>query len=413
MDGVIITRAVEPGAIVSSAVVNSGTTVYSLALNEPIWIRTYIDEPDLGRIYPGMKALIYTDANPNKPYEGQIGFISPIAEFTPKEVQTRELRTDLVFRLRVIIDKPDKYLRQGMPVTVKLIDGGNFNGTQPSRNEARSLVTIRGLVKRFSKEGRAALDHIDGQIRGGTITGLVGPDRAGKTTLIRIIAGLLLPSEGQVEVLGFDPAREAAQIQERCGYMPQRFGLYEDLSVIQNLDLYADLRGLSDTERGQTYARLLRFTDLKRFTDRKAGALSGGMKQKLGLACALLSKPELLLLDEPSVGVDPLSRRDLWGMVQELVSEGIGVVWSTAYLDEAERCGEVILFHEGKKVFDGPPSKLTQRVESRTFSLPVTSGRRKVLERALRLESVIDGVVQGQNLRLVFRDKEPRLTRLR
>ncbi|MGA8658472.1 MAG: ATP-binding cassette domain-containing protein [Chthoniobacterales bacterium] len=279
---------------------------------------------------------------------------------------------------------------------------------QPSRNEARSLVTIRGLVKRFSKEGRAALDHIDGQIRGGTITGLVGPDGAGKTTLIRIIAGLLLPSEGQVEVLGFDPAREAAQIQERCGYMPQRFGLYEDLSVIQNLDLYADLRGLSDTERGQTYARLLRFTDLKRFTDRKAGALSGGMKQKLGLACALLSKPELLLLDEPSVGVDPLSRRDLWGMVQELVSEGIGVVWSTAYLDEAERCGEVILFHEGKKVFDGPPSKLTQRVESRTFSLPVTSGRRKVLERALRLESVIDGVVQGQNLRLVFRDKEPR-----
>jgi HlyD family secretion protein len=121
-DGVIITRAVEPGTIV-----NSGTTAYSLALNEPIWIRTYIDEPDLGRIYPGMKALVYTDANPNKPYSGQIGFISPIAEFTPKEVQTRELRTDLVFRLRVVIDRPDKYLRQGMPVTVKLIEGGKFN----------------------------------------------------------------------------------------------------------------------------------------------------------------------------------------------------------------------------------------------------------------------------------------------
>jgi HlyD family secretion protein len=122
-DGVIITRAVEPGTIV-----NAGTTAYSLALNQPIWIRTYIDEPDLGRIYPGMKALVYTDANPNKPYEGQIGFISPIAEFTPKEVQTRELRTDLVFRLRVIIDRPDKYLRQGMPVTVKLIEGEKFNG---------------------------------------------------------------------------------------------------------------------------------------------------------------------------------------------------------------------------------------------------------------------------------------------
>jgi HlyD family secretion protein len=122
-DGVIITRAVEPGTIV-----NPGTATYSIALNEPIWIRTYIDEPDLGRIYPGMKALVYTDANPNKPYAGQIGFISPIAEFTPKEVQTRELRTDLVFRLRVIIDQPDKYLRQGMPVTVKLIEGGKFNG---------------------------------------------------------------------------------------------------------------------------------------------------------------------------------------------------------------------------------------------------------------------------------------------
>ncbi|HYY29606.1 MAG TPA: ATP-binding cassette domain-containing protein, partial [Chthoniobacterales bacterium] len=278
---------------------------------------------------------------------------------------------------------------------------------QISQNDSQSLVTICGLVKRFSSDGRAALDHIDAEIRSGRITGLVGPDGAGKTTLIRIIAGLLLPSEGAVKVLGLDTVHEAAQIQERCGYMPQRFGLYEDLSVIQNLDLYADLRGLADSERAQTYAQLLEFTDLKMFTNRKAGALSGGMKQKLGLACALLSKPELLLLDEPSVGVDPISRRDLWSMVQELVREGMGVLWSTAYLDEAERCDEVILLHEGKKVFDGPPNALTRRVESRTFLLTVPEGRRKVLENALRLESVVDGVVQGENIRLVFRDDKP------
>ena len=280
--------------------------------------------------------------------------------------------------------------------------------TQTSQNDGQSLVRIRGLVKRFSSDGKAALDHIDAEILRGRITGLVGPDGAGKTTLIRIMAGLLLPSQGVVKVLGLDAAHEAAQIQERCGYMPQRFGLYEDLSVIQNLDLYADLRGLPDSERAQTYTHLLQFTDLKQFTTRKAGALSGGMKQKLGLACALLCKPELLLLDEPSVGVDPISRRDLWGMVQELVSEGIGVIWSTAYLDEAERCDEVILLYEGKKVFDGPPNELTRRVESRTFLLAVPEGRRKVLENALRLESVVDGVVHGEHIRLVFKDNKPR-----
>ena len=270
------------------------------------------------------------------------------------------------------------------------------------------LLTIRDLVKRFPKSRRSALDHVDAEVWGGKVTGLVGPDGAGKTTLIRIIVGLLIPTEGEVEVLGFNPVREAEQIHERCGYMPQRFGLYEDLTVRQNLSLYADLRGVLGEEREQTFARLIQFTGLMRFADRKAGALSGGMKQKLGLACALISKPELLLLDEPSVGVDPISRRDLWRMVQELVNEGIGVLWSTAYLDEAELCSQVILLEEGKTLFSGPPKQLTERVGSRTFSLAVHDGRRKILARALQHDSVIDGVVQGETIRLVLRPGDRR-----
>ena len=274
--------------------------------------------------------------------------------------------------------------------------------------DPRWLVETAGLVKSFREGVPPALDHLDTRVAGGAITGLAGPDGAGKTTLMRLLAGLLLPTAGSIRVLGFDPTTEPEEIRLRIGYMPQRFGLYEDLSVIQNLRLYADLRGVVGEERAASFERLLSFTDLKRFQARKAGALSGGMKQKLGLACALVSKPELLLLDEPSVGVDPISRRDLWKMVQDLVGEGIGVIWSTAYLDEVELCDAVILLHEGKKVFDGPPKELTDRVRSRTFQLLVASNRRKILAEALRLPAVVDGVVQGDHIRLVLKEGSSR-----
>ncbi len=263
------------------------------------------------------------------------------------------------------------------------------------------VIRLKAVRKTFG-DAPPALDGITATIRSGEITGLVGPDGAGKTTLIRLMTGLMLPDAGTIEVLGFDTRTDAARIQAAIGYMPQRFGLYEDLSVQENLNLYADLRGLPTAERAAVFDELLTFTDLKRFTTRLAGKLSGGMKQKLGLACALLKKPRLLLLDEPGVGVDPISRRDLWKMVEALTTEGIGVLWSTAYLDEAEACDRVLLLNGGKLLFAGLPSDLTERVAGRVYKLTGAAGRRReLLARTLDEGNVVDGVIQGDAIRLV------------
>ncbi len=241
-----------------------------------------------------------------------------------------------------------------------------------------ALIVVDGVSKRFGRAGKPAIENVTVRIGPGRVTGLVGPDGAGKTTLLRLCAGLLLPSDGRLTVCGADTRTELHAIRLQVSYMPQRFGLYEDLSVQQNLDLYADLRDVTGEDREHAFERLLAFTDLKRFTRRLAGKLSGGMKQKLGLACALLRRPRLLLLDEPSVGVDPISRRELWKMVYELVEEGIGVVWSTAYLDEAERCAEVLLLNEGQVLYSGPPKELTARVAGRSFLVTgAGAGRRR------------------------------------
>ena len=221
-----------------------------------------------------------------------------------------------------------------------------------------ALVTIDNLTKKFGSQ--IALQSIQATIPKGQIIALAGPDGAGKTTLIRLIAGLLLPTDGTITVSGFDTVKNAEEIPNLVGYMPQKFGLYEDLTVLQNLVLYADLQGILGEERKKTFASLLAFTGLEPFQKRLAGDLSGGMKQKLGLACSLMRKPSLLLLDEPSVGVDPISRRELWKMVQELLAEEISVVWSTAYLDEAEKCDTVLLLNEGKLLFNGSPQELTE-----------------------------------------------------
>lgn len=267
-----------------------------------------------------------------------------------------------------------------------------------------AIISVEAVSKQFGTQ--KALNQLTVTIPKGKLVGIVGPDGAGKTTLIRLIAGLMVPSEGRIQVAGFDTVTEASSISALIGYMPQKFGLYEDLTVIQNLNLYASLKAVEGEEKSQSFKKLLSFTALEPFQDRLAGALSGGMKQKLGLGCALLGKPALLLLDEPSVGVDPISRRELWKMVHELLGEGISVIWSTAYLDEAERCDYVILLNEGELLYYGKPADLSNQVEGRTFKLINLQGsRRRVLERALNQPCVLDGVIQGSDVRIVL--KEP------
>ncbi|PPQ25779.1 ATP-binding cassette domain-containing protein [Rhodopila globiformis] len=272
------------------------------------------------------------------------------------------------------------------------------------------LARIEGLSHGFA--GRPALRDITATIEPGIVTGLIGPDAAGKTTLLRLLAGLLRIQDGRIVVLGHDMATEAARAHAAIGYMPQRFGLYEDLSVAENLDLFADLHGLPPALRDERTERLLHFTGLARFKPRLAGQLSGGMKQKLGLACALLARPRLLLLDEPSVGVDPASRRELWSIVTAMLAEGradgMGVVWATAYLDEAARCGRVLLLHEGRLLADGPPDGLTAPLQGRVFRLTVPDGtRRAVATKAAADAGVLDAVVEGDAVRLVMRPDTP------
>src|ERR1700722_10079379 len=263
---------------------------------------------------------------------------------------------------------------------------------------------VRKIFRRDTGETVVALDGVSVEASHGTLTALVGPDGAGKPTLLRLVAGLLQLDGGELRVLDVDVKSDPQQIQERIGYMPQKFGLYEDLTVRENLDLYADMHGIGTKDRQERYPRLLEMTALGEFQKRLAGQLSGGMKQKLGLACTLVRQPELLLLDEPTVGVDPLSRRELWEIILQLVREqGLTVMLSTAYLGEAERCGHVVVLHEGKVLAQGPPGEITLMARSRTFLVtpPHWQTARGLQARLLDREDVVDAVPEGGRVRLV------------
>ena len=220
---------------------------------------------------------------------------------------------------------------------------------------APAAVSVRGLTRRFGKPGktglageRTAVAGLDFEVRPGELFGLVGPDGAGKTTTLRMLAGVLRPSAGDATVDGISVVADPEAVKPRLAYMAQRFGLYTDLTVDENLEFYADLFRVPQAERAVRRERLFAFSNLGPFRDRLAGALSGGMKQKLGLSCALIHEPRVLLLDEPTFGVDPVSRRDLWRIVHEMVGRGVTAIVSTAYLDEAERFDRLALLHEGR-----------------------------------------------------------------
>jgi ABC-2 type transport system ATP-binding protein len=284
--------------------------------------------------------------------------------------------------------------------------------TKPTRAPKQAatadvVLQTNDLHKKFISKGPLSTHALRGvslQALKGQVTGLVGVDGAGKSTLIRMAAGLLRPTSGSLKVLGFDPVTQALKIQSAIGYMPQKFGLYQDLSVTENLNLYADLQGVPTQTRTERFSRLLEMTKLASYRSRRAGKLSGGMKQKLGLACALIKSPALLLLDEPTVGVDPVSRRELWRIVYELVKqENIGVFVATAYMDEAERCDLVIALHQGAIHAQGAPHDISKQLRNPVYIVTpdsTTSIRQIYIELATRAD-IVDTSIRAGNVRIV------------
>lgn len=277
------------------------------------------------------------------------------------------------------------------------------------------VIEAKGLTKVFPLEdGRAvkALCGVDLSVPEGQLTALVGPDGAGKTTLMRLICGLMTKTAGELAVAGIDVTAEPQAVQDLLNYMPQKFGLYEDLTVQENLDLYADLHGVPQDVREKRFAHLLAMTELAPFTARLAGKLSGGMKQKLGLACTLVRSPKLLLLDEPTVGVDPLSRRELWQILQQLVrEEHLSVFVSTAYMEEAALCEMVYVLNRGRFLKVGTPQALRQIAAGTCYAVCPPAGMplRSLQSRLLAEDGVLDAVPSGGVVRFTTRGEPQQL----
>ncbi len=270
----------------------------------------------------------------------------------------------------------------------------------------QSAILAEGLTKNFP--GVRAVDGLSFDVHAGEIFGLVGPDGAGKTTTLRMLAGIMPADAGRATVAGFDVARDPEGAKHALSYMPQRFGLYEDLTVDENIRFYADLFGVRKAERAARSEQLLDAAGMNEFRKRLAGRLSGGMKQKLGLVCALIHRPKVILLDEPTTGVDPVSRRDFWRILYELVAEGVAILTSTAYLDEAERCHRVALLHQGKLLFSDTPANLKAGLGKGVLS--ITGPEPRLLRSELKdAEGISSLLLTGDGVHVVVDDAARRI----
>ncbi len=274
------------------------------------------------------------------------------------------------------------------------------------QEKPQSAIIVEGLTKSFANV--RAVDRLSFEVHTGEIFGLVGPDGAGKTTTLRMLAGIMPADEGTARVADVDVVHDPENAKRQLSYMPQRFGLYEDLTVNENIRFYADLFGVRRTEREDRSALLLQAAGMREFRLRLAGKLSGGMKQKLSLVCALIHRPKIILLDEPTTGVDPISRRDFWRILYELVSQGVTILASTAYLDEAERCHRVALLHQGRLFFCDTPKNLKARLGKSVLSITSSEPRRlrAELENVVGISSL---VLTGDGLHVVVENGVSRI----
>jgi ABC-2 type transport system ATP-binding protein len=260
-------------------------------------------------------------------------------------------------------------------------------------------IKIENLTKTFGHN--TAVDNLNLEVEKGELFGLVGPDGAGKTTVMRLLTAIMAPTSGEAWVGSRSILTEGEEIKENIGYMPQRFGLYEDLTVMENILFYADLYDVAESARPPRIEQLLGFSNLTPFTDRLAGKLSGGMKQKLGLACALIHRPEILFLDEPTNGVDPVSRRDFWKILYGLLKEHITIFVSTAYLDEAERCTEIGLLYNGNLLIKDKPAEIKKAVKLPILEL-WSDDAHAIRETALRMKGVQSVSIYGDRLHITL-----------